>query len=120
MSRKAGYKVIDLKGKPLTLASETAVVIDGIYDKIEGTRKVVMVSGLVTTDGEETPTITEYPDFFVNFVVASDDFVATHVVGTATVGSVTTATFLVITVTDDDEIFVRLVTTSDTQPVSDL
>lgn len=116
MSRMAGYKVIDLKGKTITLGSETGVVIKGIYDRIEETRKSVILSGLVTTDTEQTPTIIEYPDFFVNFVPSSGDFVATKAVGTATVGSVTTAIFLIITVTDDDEIFVRYDMTTDTQP----
>lgn len=68
MSRRGGYKIIDLEGTALT--SGTEATIPGVYDAVESTNKRTVVSGLVV-GGEE------YNDMEVNFVVSSGDFVGT-------------------------------------------
>ena len=65
MSRNGGYKIIDFKGVPFT--SGTEKTINGIYDAIESTNKVTLVSGLVIGS-------TEYDDMFVPFNVNGTDF----------------------------------------------
>ena len=62
---KGGYQIIDLKNKELQLG--VGMVYDGIYDLLESTRKVVLVSGL-NIDG------TEYKDMFLNFGVVGSEF----------------------------------------------
>ena len=42
---KGGYQIIDLENKNHDL--NVGVVHQGIYDKIEGTRKAILLSGLV-------------------------------------------------------------------------
>ena len=58
MSRKGGYKIIDLKNKPLQ--KNVGMVYDGIYEKIKNTTKQIVISGL-NLDGKE------YHDFSINF-----------------------------------------------------
>lgn len=65
---KGGYQIIDLKNKKLT--SATGMVYDGIYDKIEGTRKAILISGL-NVGG------TEYHDTFVELTVDGTDYKGT-------------------------------------------
>lgn len=55
MSKVGGYKIIDLENKKLT--NDVGMVYEGIYDKIESTRKPILISGL-NIDGKE------YHDFF--------------------------------------------------------
>ena len=50
MSRKGGYKIIDLKNKELQIG--VGMVYDGIYDAIESTTKQILISGL-NIDGLE-------------------------------------------------------------------
>lgn len=63
--QKGGYQIIDLKNKELT--SGVGMVYEGIYDKIEGTRKATLVSGF-NLEG------TEYHDSFVDFTVNNTNF----------------------------------------------
>lgn len=65
---KGGYQIIDLKNKELT--SGVGMVYEGIYDKIEGTRKAILISGL-NVGG------TEYHDTFVELTVNESNFVGT-------------------------------------------
>ena len=52
---KGGYQIINLKNH--TFTSGVGFEIKGIYDLIEGTRKAILISGLVVDD-------TEYHDCF--------------------------------------------------------
>lgn len=63
--QKGGYQIIDLKGK--TLTSGVSMQYEGLYEKIEGTRKAILLSGLYV-DG------VEYHDCFVQPVVNSDAY----------------------------------------------
>ena len=63
---KGGYQILDLSGHSFTTGATGYV--DGAYEKIEGTRKVILVSGL-EVDG------TEYRDAFVDFTVDSGNYV---------------------------------------------
>ena len=83
MSNIGGYQIVDLKNTPIT-AGGSAVTVPGVYDKIEGTRKRIVISGLVIGS-------TEYPDVTVSPVVSSGDYVFT-------------AFGYVLTVTADDEV----------------
>lgn len=62
---KGGYQIIDLKGIPLT--SGVGMQYEGLYDLIEGTRKVIMLSGISIDD-------VEYHDCFVEPVVDGTNF----------------------------------------------
>lgn len=50
MSRKGGYKIINLKD--VNLLEDTPIKVSGIYDEIEGTRKPILIENL-TIDGVE-------------------------------------------------------------------
>lgn len=63
---KGGYQIIDLENRNLT--SQVGMTYEGIYDKIEGTRKPVLVSGIKISD-------VEYRDMWVNFSVVGDSFI---------------------------------------------
>lgn len=65
---KGGYQIVDLGGKSFTLG--TGRVVDGVYDKIEGTRKPIYVSGIVIVD-------VEYHDTYVDFTVNQSNFEGT-------------------------------------------
>lgn len=80
---KGGYQIIDLKNKILT--SGVGVVYDGIYDKVEGTRKPILVSGL-NVGG------TEYHDSFVDFTVSGTTFTGTIYGKTITIADTDTVT----------------------------
>lgn len=96
-----GYKLIDLKGVTNIIGADSSLpTISGIYDAIESARKRIVVSNLVTSDGETVPTITEYNEIEMTRSISSDDFVLT----TATPDGL-----LTITVNDDDEIAVAVV-----------
>lgn len=56
---KGGYQIIDLQNKKLT--KDVGMVFDGIYEKIKGTRKAILLSGL-NVDG------VEYRDIFVETI----------------------------------------------------
>lgn len=99
---RAGYAVIDLKGKSL---SNVAVVIKGIYDAIEATPKQILLTGIVDgTSGSDV----EIKDTFCTPVVSSGDFVFNII-----------EAGISITVTDDDEVTVSALTISaDNLPVA--
>lgn len=59
-----GYQIIDLKNTPL---NTTAVVIEGVYAKIEGTKKPLLLSG-INING------TEYHDAFVSAKVNDSNY----------------------------------------------
>lgn len=64
--RHGGYIIIDLQGKELL--DGVGMVVDGIYDKVEGTSKAILVSGF-NFEG------VEYKDTFVAFSVVGSAFV---------------------------------------------
>lgn len=67
---KGGYQIIDLLETVFT--SGSGVTIAGIYDKIEGTRKQILISGFSISGIEQR-------DQFVNFSLSSTTFTATVV-----------------------------------------
>lgn len=65
MSKKGGYKIIDLKNNDLTSSN----TIDGIYDAIEGNYgKPILLSGIVIDSVEKD-------DIFVNVEVSGSDYI---------------------------------------------
>lgn len=64
--KTGGYQIIDLKGVNHTTG--VGMVHEGIYDDIESTRKVILLSGLVVDD-------IEYRDVFVEVNVDESNFV---------------------------------------------
>ena len=81
--KKGGYQIIDLKNK--TMTSGVGAVYDGIYDKVKGTRKPILVSGL-NLGG------TEYHDSFVDFTVSGTTFTGTIYGKTITIADTDTVT----------------------------
>lgn len=75
---KGGYQILDLSGHSFNRG--ISLYIQDAYEKIEGTRKVILVSGL-EVDG------IEYRDSFVNFTVESGNFVGTMYDVTINIGS---------------------------------
>ena len=65
---KGGYQIVDFGGKSFTLG--TGIKVDGAYDKINGTRKPIYVSGIVIAG-------TEYHDTYVDFTVNQTNFEGT-------------------------------------------
>lgn len=65
---KGGYQIIDLGNR--NFHHLVGITIPGIYDKIEGTRKPILLSGFKYAD-------VEFKDMFVNFTVSGSNFVAT-------------------------------------------
>lgn len=82
INHKGGYLIIDLAGVEI---DSTGVKIDGIYDRIEGCDKPILLRG-INNDG------TEMKPRFVAFDVSGTDYV----------GNLNTTT--VITVEDDDTV----------------
>ena len=62
---KGGYQIIDLKNKNFTLG--TGMVVEGAYEKIDGTNKPIYISGICIAG-------VEYHDTYVNFVVKQTNF----------------------------------------------
>lgn len=86
MALRGGYKIIDLKGKPLT--PNVGMVYEGIYESIEETRKPILLTGLaILIDGN----IMEYKDTYVLFYLLEGQYIATLLIEGIT-----------ITVTDND------------------
>lgn len=65
---KGGYQIIDLRDVNHQIG--IGQVHEGIYDKIEGTRKVLLFSGIVIAG-------TEYHDTFVELSVNESNFEGT-------------------------------------------
>ena len=57
---KGGYQILDLKNTNFALG--TGAVVEGAYGKIAGTKKPILVSGIVIAG-------TEYHDTYVDFTV---------------------------------------------------
>lgn len=72
MSRKAGYKVLNLKGTDLSSASFT---LDGIYDSIEGNyNKALLLTGIVIDSVEKADVfVTAEVDSDANYVIKAYD-----------------------------------------------
>lgn len=85
--QKGGYQIIDLKDHAHT--SGVGAIHEGIYDKIEGTRKPILLSGIVVN-------ATEFHDTFIFPCVNGSSYVA--VVGT----NPTTNQQYVINIQDND------------------
>ena len=65
---KGGYQILDLKNKSFALG--TGAVVAGAFDTIAGTKKPILVSGIVIAG-------TEYHDTYVDFTVVSTAFEGT-------------------------------------------
>lgn len=72
MSRKAGYKVLNLKGTDLSSASFT---LDGVYESIEGNYyKALLLSGIVINSVEKADVfVTAEVDSNANYVIKAYD-----------------------------------------------
>ena len=84
---KGGYQIINLEGHPHT--SGEGAVHEGIYDKIEGTSKPILLSGIVVN-------AIEYHDTYIFPCVNGSNYVA--VVGE----NPTTNQRIVINIQDND------------------
>ena len=62
---KGGYQILDLKNKSFALG--TGAVVAGAYSTIAGTKKPILVSGIVIAG-------TEYHDTYVDFTVNNTVF----------------------------------------------
>lgn len=80
---KGGYQIIDLEDKELT--SGVGMVYEGIYEKIEGNRKAILISGL-NVEG------TEYHDTFVELAVSGSNYEGTIYGKTITISDVDVVT----------------------------
>lgn len=95
---KGGYQIINLNDHPHT--SGVGMVHEGIYDKIEGTRKPILLSG-ITVDA------VEYHDTYIFPTVNGTNFVA--VVGT----NPTTNSTIIINIQDNDVVTFTSTTSPD-------
>lgn len=77
MSRRGGYKIIDLHKIPITTG--TAVTIEGIYKQVSGTTKSIMISGALV-DG------IEIDDFYILFENAGEHYIGIEGDNKLTVG----------------------------------
>ena len=91
-----GYQIIDLKGVDLYGTEGAGVTITGLYDKIEGSHKPILLENIVVNE-------VQHKNTFVTFTTVNGVFVAalTIVLGTET------ATGKVITVDDADLVTVE-------------
>lgn len=62
---KGGYQILDLKNTNFALG--TGAVVSGVYGKIAGTKKPILVSGIVIAG-------TEYHDTYVDFTINNTAF----------------------------------------------
>lgn len=62
---KGGYQILDLKNTNFALG--TGAVVSGVYGKIAGTKKPILVSGIVIAG-------TEYHDTYVDFTINNTVF----------------------------------------------
>ena len=65
---KGGYQILDLKNKSFALG--TGALVAGAFYTIAGTKKPILVSGIVIAG-------TEYHDTYVDFTVVSSAFEGT-------------------------------------------
>lgn len=93
-----GYQIINLNDHPHTTG--VGVTHEGIYDKIEGTRKPILLSGIVVND-------VEYHDTYIFPTVNGTNYVA--VVGR----NPTTNEEIVINVQDNDVVTFTKTTSPD-------
>lgn len=62
---KGGYQILDLKNTNFALG--TGAVVAGVYGKIAGTKKPILVSGIMIAG-------TEYHDTYVDFTINNTAF----------------------------------------------
>ena len=62
---KGGYQILDFKNTNFALG--TGAVVAGVYGKIAGTKKPILVSGIVIAG-------TEYHDTYVDFTINNTAF----------------------------------------------
>ena len=65
---KGGYQILDLKNKSFALG--TGAVVAGAFETIRGTKKPILVSGIVIAG-------TDYHDTYVDFTVNNTAFEGT-------------------------------------------
>lgn len=63
---KGGYQILDLSGIDFRIG--ISQYVRGAYEKLESTRKAILVSGLTVGD-------VEYRDMFLDFFVSNGNFV---------------------------------------------
>lgn len=63
---KGGYQIINLLN--MNFVNTVSMVVDGVYDKIEGSLKPILLSGITIDD-------VEYHDLFVNPIVVGSSYV---------------------------------------------
>lgn len=89
-----GYQIIDLENRNFTIG--VGMQYKGLYEKIEGTRKPTLVSGVQIGN-------TEYHDMFITFVAAGSTFV-----GQFTLREGDTVAVITITVSDLDIVTITI------------
>lgn len=78
--RKGGYQIIDLGGVNLgTAESPTSVVIDGLYNKLEGVVKPILLTGIVIDNVEQKDTFVTATviDTSIQLISGSNTFTVT-------------------------------------------
>ena len=80
---KGGYQILDLKNTNFALG--TGAVVAGAFETIRGTKKPILVSGIVIAG-------TEYHDTYVDFIVVSNAFEGTIYGKKITIASTDTVT----------------------------
>lgn len=68
--KKGGYQIIDFDG--IILEDAVGHVVDGIYEAIEGSKKVLLISGLNYNNGEDE---FEVRDFFSTPKLQGSNFI---------------------------------------------
>lgn len=90
--KDGGYKIIDLSGAG-AFTSATEKTVAGIYDRVEETKKRIVISGLTVGN-------TEYKDFEILLIVSGTSFVGYLPLPSS--GSIS------ITIADDDGVTVTV------------
>lgn len=97
---KGGYQIIDLKNK--LIDDTTGVVFKGLYDKIEGCTKAILLER-INIDLGSSNTL-EIPAAFVVFTEVSDTFVG--ILKTSIDTTNRTVDVIQIVVDDDDKVII--------------
>lgn len=95
MSRKGGYKIIDLHGEEI---KTTVVEFPGIYEEIEGNYGKLLILSGIHIDG------VDYPDVAPVIDLVGDEYHACIGHSVAVSGQTTTQTIRFIIINDDDEV----------------
>lgn len=100
---RGGYKILDFKSKPLTLAE--SVTIPGIYEDIEGSYKAFLIENLTFTASNDA--LIELPATFANFTKVGTEFKT--FVQTAIYGETKSYIAYEITVGDSDAVSIKYI-----------